>query len=95
MNELIFDGSQTIIVAIIAFFIGRTLTHNIPVLDRYRIPEAVTGGLLVAFLVMLVREYFEITVTFTAGDLAMLTFFTTIGLNARLGDLKKGEPLWY
>lgn len=90
MNELTFDTSQTLVVAIIAFFIGRFLTQNISVLDRYRIPEAVTGGLLVAVLVTCLRVFFDVAVSFTAGDLAMLTFFTTIGLNARVSDLTKG-----
>jgi sodium--glutamate symport carrier gltS len=48
-------------------------------LDRFRIPEAVTGGLLTAVAVTALRNWGSISISFTAGDLAMLTFFSTIG----------------
>ncbi len=90
MKEILLDGNQTLVVAIIAYFIGRLLTSKINFLDKYRIPEAVTGGIIVAVGVTLVRKFTSIEIDFTAGDLAMLTFFTTIGLNARLSDLRLG-----
>jgi hypothetical protein len=55
MREITFDSEQTLVVAIIAYFIGRWLTRNIGVLDRFRIPEAVTGGMVVAVLVAALR----------------------------------------
>ena len=77
----------------LAYFLGRLLTGKIEVLDRFRIPEAVTGGIVVAIVVALLRSWAEITVSFTMGELALLTFFTTIGLNARLGDLRAGGTI--
>lgn len=90
MSVIILDTTQTLIVAILAYFLGRFLTSKIEVLDRFRIPEAVTGGLIVAIGVTALREWGSLSISFTAGELAMLTFFTTIGLNARLSDLKAG-----
>lgn len=90
MEEILLDSNQTLVVAIIAYFIGRQLTCSITFLDRFRIPEAVTGGLLVAVCITFLKLWVNIAISFTVGELAMLAFFTTIGLNARLSDLKKG-----
>ena len=93
MSEILLDANQTLVVAILAYFLGRFLTGKIDVLDRFRIPEAVTGGIVVAIAVTLLRSWGAITVSFTAGELALLTFFTTIGLNARLSDLRSGGSI--
>ena len=55
MRVVTLDGTDTIVVAILAYFLGRFLTGTIALLETYRIPEAVTGGLLVALVVALVR----------------------------------------
>lgn len=90
MTEFNLDANQTLVVAIIAYFLGRLLVKKIAFLDRFRIPEAVIGGIVVAVAVTMLRQWGSVMISFTAGDLAMLTFFTTIGLNARLSDLKAG-----
>lgn len=90
MTEIILDANQTLVVAIIAYFLGRMLVNRIGVLDRFRIPEAVIGGIVVAVGIAVLRGWGSVLISFTAGELAMLTFFTTIGLNARLSDLKAG-----
>jgi ESS family glutamate:Na+ symporter len=90
MSELILDANQTLVVAIIAYFLGRMLVTNIAVLDRFRIPEAVIGGILAAVGVAALRQWGSVVISFTSGELALLMFFTTIGLNARLSDLKAG-----
>ena len=93
MTQIILDADQTLVIAIIAYFLGRLLTNKIGVLDRLRIPEAVTGGIVVALGVTIIRQWGSVTISFTAGEVAMLTFFTTIGLNARLSDLKAGGSI--
>lgn len=93
MTEIMLDANQTLVIAIIAYFLGRLLTNKIGVLDRFRIPEAVTGGIVVAVCVTMLRHWGSVTISFTAGELAMLTFFSTIGLNARLSDLKAGGSI--
>lgn len=90
MSEIILDANQTLVVAIIAYFLGRMLVTKVGVLDRFRIPEAVIGGIVVAVGVAVLRQWGSVLISFTAGELAMLTFFTTIGLNARFSDLKAG-----
>ena len=93
MTEIILDAEQTLVVAIIAYFLGRLLTNKIGLLDRLRIPEAVTGGIVVAVGVTMIRQWGSVAISFTAGEIAMLTFFTTIGLNARFSDLKAGGSI--
>ena len=56
MRVVTLDGTDTIVVAILAYFLGRFLTAKIGALETYRIPEAVTGGLLVALVVTLIRS---------------------------------------
>jgi ESS family glutamate:Na+ symporter len=90
MSEITLDANQTLVVAIIAYFLGRMLVRKVGLLDRFRIPEAVIGGIVVAVGVTVLRQWGSVLISFTAGELAMLTFFTTIGLNARLSDLKAG-----
>jgi ESS family glutamate:Na+ symporter len=94
MRVLTLDGPDTIVVAILAYFLGQFLTARVEPLETYRIPEAVTGGLLVALLVALIRAFGGIELVFTTGPLALLFFFASIGLNASLRDLAAGgRPL--
>lgn len=89
-----FDASDTIVFAILAYFAGRWLTRRIEPLDTYRIPVAVTGGLTVAVLVALLHSLAGIDIRFTSGDLPLLAFFATVGLTARVSDLRSGgKPL--
>lgn len=89
-----FDASDTIVIAILAYFAGRWLTRRIEPLDTYRIPVAVTGGLTVAVLVALLHSLAGIDIRFTSGDLPLLAFFATVGLTARVSDLRSGgKPL--
>ena len=94
MRVITLSATDTIVVAILAYFLGRFLTAKIAVLETYRIPEAVTGGLLVALVVALIRGIGGIEIQFTTGPLALLFFFASIGLNASLRDLAAGgRPL--
>ncbi|MEJ8473457.1 sodium/glutamate symporter [Roseibium algae] len=83
-------------IAIIVYFLGVRLNKAVPVLNRYNIPEPVSGGLLVATLALI---YYlvtgsEIGFSLQARDFLLLYFFTAIGLNARFSDLAKGgKPL--
>ncbi len=94
MRVVTLNGTDTIVVAILAYFLGRFLTAKIGVLEIYRIPEAVTGGLLVALVVALIRSVGGIELEFTTGPVALLFFFASIGLNASIRDLAAGgRPL--
>jgi len=81
---------------IIVLFVGRWLVQRSVFLRDYNIPEPVVGGLLFALLSSLVYFALDTTIQFDMGarDVLLVYFFTTIGLNARLGDLVAGgKPL--
>lgn len=87
-----FDIYGTLVVASLVLILGRKCVKHIELLKRYTIPEAVAGGLLVALLILLLRQtaQFEIKFDTTLQTPLMLMFFATIGLNANLKTLASG-----
>ena len=102
MIELQTDGTVLIraflavTIGILVLFAGKAVNQRVRRLREYNIPEPVTGGLLFATVVLLLylatgyRVIFELHVR----DVLLVYFFITIGLNARLSELKAGgRPL--
>ncbi|MBW2727031.1 MAG: sodium/glutamate symporter [Deltaproteobacteria bacterium] len=81
-----------LITSIVVLWVGRALTARIPVLDRFSIPPAVTGGLLCSGIVALIQIFGDVQVTFDARlrDMLLLVFFSTIGLSSKFRDLAAG-----
>ncbi len=92
MSTIQVPGLLSFTIAILVFFAGANLNRLIPVLTRWSIPEAVTGGLLAALVTLLAYEFFDIEISFelAARDMLLLYFFTGVGLNARVSDLFAG-----
>ena len=89
-------GLLSFTIAIVVFFTGVSLNHLLKPLQRWNIPEAVTGGLLAAIVTLLAYIMFGAEINFSLGarDMLLLYFFTGIGLNAGLSDLVSGgRPL--
>ena len=86
------DFIQTTAVGAIALFVGVAAMRCMPILRRYNIPAAVVGGLLIAILVTMSREFNLASVKFdtTLQAPLMTAFFTSIGLSASVGLLKSG-----
>jgi ESS family glutamate:Na+ symporter len=83
-------------LGIIVLFIGKRLNDRARLLREFSIPEPVTGGLLVSVVFGLVYALSGVAVEFdlAARDLLLVYFFTTIGINASLADLRAGgKPL--
>lgn len=82
-------------LGILVYFAGARLTRKFSVLQRYSIPEPVSGGLFAALLalgiVLITGRGIEYDLA--ARDFLLVYFFTTIGLNARVSDLVKGGPI--
>jgi ESS family glutamate:Na+ symporter len=96
MTTIETPGFLSFTIAIVVFFAGAALNRLIPPLGRWTIPEAVTGGLLAALATLALHEAFGLEIRFSlaARDTLLLYFFTGIGLNARLADLRAGgRPL--
>jgi len=81
---------------IVVLFIGKGLNERVGLLREYSIPEPVTGGLLfsLAAWVLYLVSGFQIEFELTARDILLVYFFTTIGINAHMADLRQGgRPL--
>ena len=83
-------------LGILALFLGKAINQRVRLLAEYSIPEPVTGGLIfaVAFLAVFLTTGYRISFELTARDVLLVYFFTTIGINSRLDDLRAaGRPL--
>jgi len=88
------DLVQTIAFAGIVLFVGYGLCRFIRPLSRYNIPAPVVGGLIVALIILVARQFDFMPFQFdtTLRDPLMIAFFTTIGFGASLSLLKVGGP---
>ncbi|MBK1879137.1 sodium/glutamate symporter [Pelagicoccus mobilis] len=96
MNELKIDTVDTLIISIIVLYLGNVLTRLIRPLQKYSIPQAVTGGLIVSFTILIVSKLGgpQIAFAMELRDALLLAFFSTIGLSAKFSKLKEGgKPL--
>lgn len=85
------DLIQTLAVASIMFFTGMWLRKRVACLDRLNIPAAVIGGLLFAFINLILHDQFlNLKFDISMQSLCMVLFFTSIGTSARIPLLKKG-----
>jgi ESS family glutamate:Na+ symporter len=83
---------QTIIVAILIFFLGKFINRKVAFFRNYNIPEPVTGGILASIFFWVLYGVFGLKIEFHlfTRDILLLVFFTTIGLSARFSTLKEG-----
>src|SRR5262249_10236909 len=86
------DLPTTLGIAILVLLIGRFLNRRIDFLNRYNIPDPITGGLLAALAALVLHQGFGMGINYAMGlrDPSMLAFFATIGLGASLGTLASG-----
>jgi len=92
MNELNINGVDTLIISIVVLFLGNVLTRRVGVLQKYSIPQAVTGGIIVSLIVLAVVSFGGPKIRFDLQlrDVLLLAFFSTIGLSAKFARLKAG-----
>ncbi|MEM9478737.1 MAG: sodium/glutamate symporter [Verrucomicrobiota bacterium] len=96
MNELQVNFTDTLIVSLVVLFVGSQMTRRIGFLERYSIPQAVSGGLVASLIVLLIAVSGgpKITYDLVLRDLLLLVFFSTIGLSAKFSRLQAGgRPL--
>ncbi|WP_339909200.1 sodium/glutamate symporter, partial [Symmachiella dynata] len=92
MNNLHVTGVDVVIVAIAVLWVGSRITRVVPILGKYSIPIAVTGGLLCSIIVAAVSSLGGPKITFemTIRDTLLMIFFTTIGVSAKFSRLAAG-----
>lgn len=86
----------TVLVGLIALFVGRWVRQSVPLLARLDMPNAVVGAMIVAVLILVLQLTAHIDIAFgqRTRDALLLVFFTSIGLSAKLSTLKSGgKPL--
>ncbi|KVQ06820.1 sodium/glutamate symporter [Burkholderia ubonensis] len=89
------DTFGTLVAASLVLLLGQQLVARIGVLRTYTIPEPVAGGLVVALALTVLRGFTDTEIRFDTSMQTplMLTFFASIGLNAKLSSLKSGGPM--
>lgn len=92
MPQIQFPDFMAITIGLVAYLLGEMINDRVALLRRFNIPDAVTGGLLVAVLFYALHALGIVEVGFDTHtrDLLLLMFFAGIGLNARIGDLMAG-----
>lgn len=91
-----FSDVTTLIIGLVALFIGTRIRESIPAMRRIDMPNAVVGAMIVCALVLVSELWWNISVSFATDlrDLLLLVFFTTIGLSAKFKALRAGgRPL--
>ncbi len=75
----------------LGILIGEGLLRVLPVLSRLSVPRSIVGGLVLAFLVVGLRDrVVNFDVKTELRDLLMVAFFTTVGLGASFRLLRIG-----
>ncbi len=87
--------SRVLIASIGVLWLGGFLTGRVGFLERFHIPIAVTGGLVLSVLLAALDLGAGIRVSFDLDlrDTLLLVFFSTIGLSAKLQLLREGGRL--
>ena len=95
LEPIMVDSFAAFTLGIVVYFLGARLTRRFPVLQRYSIPEPVSGGLVAALLALCIvwATGRAIQYDLVVRDFLLVYFFTTVGLNARIADLVKGGPI--
>mgnify|MGYP002607420240 FL=1 len=87
---------QTMTLAVIVLYLGKTINNTFKFLKENCIPDAVTGGTLFSILTLIGHETGILSFVFedTLRDVFMIAFFTTVGFSASIKLLKKaGLPV--
>jgi ESS family glutamate:Na+ symporter len=87
------DFIQTVGFAGLILFAGYGIKKLIPLLARYNIPAPVAGGLPVAALLALTRDWQPIAFDSTLQVPLQNTFFASVGFGASVLSLRRGGPL--
>ncbi|MDY6418926.1 MAG: sodium/glutamate symporter, partial [Succinivibrio dextrinosolvens] len=90
MNQFELSLIQTAAIAVISLFIGLKIKNRFEFMDKYCIPSAVVGGLVVSIILSILYKVSGIFLTLdeTIEDIFMIVFFTSIGFQVNLYVLR-------
>ena len=91
MTEIQLTAFHLLGLAALGVVLGHAITSRIAFLERVNIPPAIVGGIVFAIIILILHGQ-NVGVVFdtTIRDVLMVTFFTTIGMNASLQLLRVG-----
>lgn len=95
-NTILVEDFLAYTIGIVVYFVGMKLNERVHFLRAFNIPEPVTGGIIaaVAALALFGVTGIELEYELETRDQLLVYFFTAIGLNARVADLRAGgRPL--
>lgn len=86
------DTRQTLLLAVLVLFLGRYLNTKITFLQKYNIPEPVTGGIIASIFFSAIYFIFDQQIDFALQqrNILLVIFFTCVGLSAKFSTLMKG-----
>jgi ESS family glutamate:Na+ symporter len=89
---MLLDARQTLILAVLVLFLGRFLNNKINFLQKYNIPEPVTGGIIASLFFSGIYFIFDRSINFSLDqrDTLLVIFFTCVGLSAKFSTLLQG-----
>lgn len=86
------DVYGTLVAATLVLLLGRKLVKSVPFLEKYTIPEPVAGGLLVALVLLLLKQTMDWSVSFDLSlQEPMMLAFCNYRSECKLG---KFESWW-
>ena len=93
--QITLDIIQTLGIAILAFILGNKIKEKSDFLRKFFIPSPVIGGLIVSFIVFLLKNIGKIDIEFDSilQDFFMNIFFASIGLACSFKAIKKSGSL--
>ncbi len=82
----------SISICILVLFIGKRINGNIQELQNLSTPDSVTGVLIIALAITLLKWAMDLEVTFDLGarDFLLIYFFTTVGISSNLNNMRRG-----
>jgi glutamate:Na+ symporter, ESS family len=87
------NAIQVLALAAFGVVMGIWLKKRLPVLDYLNIPASIIGGLIYSVLVLVLRDrVMNFEMDLVLRDILMIAFFTTIGMGASIGLVKRGGP---
>ena len=92
LNGVFMSPLLSITIGIIALLSGKRVNQFVPIFHRLSVPPAVTGGLLFSTIALVIHLIWSISLDFdlNARDFLLVYFFTTVGINSRISDLRRG-----
>lgn len=86
------NSTQAVAIAFVTYFIGVWIKGKVPLFQKLSLPAAVIGGLPLAVILSTLRVMNVVMVEFdnTLSSVALIVFFTTIGMMASLKLVKYG-----